>query len=391
MAAVDIMLEMAEPAPAVPRRVPLRFERVAITSIWGDPLAPGTWSGAPANLAAALQQHGVVVEGIAPRLDRSALTLLATRHLLRRHAVPSLERVLRSAAARRRHAATVAEAAARRGFRDVLHTGTLDMPALMLPPGIRHYLYCDQTWDLSLRHRPDADRYDAREREDYECLERAALHQLTHIFTFGRYVRDNMITHYGLSPDRVTAVGSGMGAIAPWNGAKSYAPPRLLFVAKHLFLAKGGRLVVDAFLMAQRQRPDLTLTIVGDARSRRFVPKHPGITFHDHLPWAALQQLYREASLLVEPMINDPWGQVYLEALLSRTPPIGLDRNGLPEIIGGGKYGFLAPDASATALAATILDASSDPDRLATMAEAGQRHMLSTYSWERTAERIAFG
>ena len=97
------------------------------------------------------------------------------------------------------------------------------------------------------------------------------------------------------------------------------------------------------------------------------------------------------ASLLVEPMINDPWGQVYLEALLSRTPPIGLDRNGLPEIIGGGKYGFLVREASAAALAETILDASSDPDRLAAMAEAGQRHALSTYSWERTAERIAFG
>ena len=61
MAAVDIMLEMAEPAPAVPRRVPLRFERVAITSIWGDPLAPGTWSGAPANLAAALPAGAKVV------------------------------------------------------------------------------------------------------------------------------------------------------------------------------------------------------------------------------------------------------------------------------------------------------------------------------------------
>lgn len=391
MAAVDIMLEMAEPAPAVPRRGIRRFERVAITSIWGDPLAPGTWSGAPANLAAALQHHGVVVEGIAPRLDRSALTLLAARHVLRRRQVPSLERVLRSAAARRRHAATVAEAAARRRFRDVLHTGTLDLPALMLPPGVRHYLYCDQTWDLSLRYRPDADRYDAREREDYERLERAALHQLTHVFTFGLYVRDNMIAHYGLSPDHVTTVGSGMGAIAPWSGAKTYAPPRLLFVAKHLFLAKGGRLVVDAFLMARRRRPDLTLTIVGDTRSRRFVPKHPGITFHDHLPWTALQQLYREASLLVEPMINDPWGQVYLEALLSRTPPIGLDRNGLPEIIGGGKYGFLVREASAAALAETILDAASNPDRLAAMAEAGQRHALSTYSWERTAEQIAFG
>jgi glycosyltransferase involved in cell wall biosynthesis len=182
-----------------------------------------------------------------------------------------------------------------------------------------------------------------------------------------------------------------MGRIAPYFGSKDYARPALLFVAKHYFRAKGGSLLVEAFRRAHGRRPDMTLTIVGDARSRQYVPPHPAIAFHTHLPWEELQRLYRESTLLAQPMLNDPWGQVYLEALLSRTPVIGLHRNGLPEIVENGQHGFLVEAADPQALAWTILDALSDPQRLAGMGWSGQQHVLQTYSWDAVANRIAFG
>ena len=195
----------------------------------------------------------------------------------------------------------------------------------------------------------------------FEQAERESLRGLSHVFTFGAYVRDNLIAHYGLPAERVTAVGSGMGAIEPYDGPKSYDRPALLFVAKHLFQAKGGVLLLEAFELARRRRPDLTLTIVGDERSRAFVGNRPGIAFHAHLPWQALQQLFRDATLLVQPMLNDPWGQVYLEAMASRTPVMGLNRNGLPELVDGGRHGFLVDRAEPAALAEAILSAVSDP------------------------------
>src|SRR5262249_15307721 len=158
---------------------------------------------------------------------------------------------------------------------------------------------------------------------------------------------------------------------------KDYGAPKLMFVAKHLFQAKGGLLLLEAFEQAQRRRPDLRLTIVGDERSRSFVGERPGITFHAYLPWADLQQLYRDSTLLVQPMLTDPWGQVYLEAMASRTPVMGLNRNGLPEIVDGGRHGFLVDRAEPRALTEAILCAVSDPDRLEHMAEAAQRHVLA--------------
>lgn len=367
-----------------------RFERVAITSVFGNPRELRTWSGAPANVASALERFGVVVKEIQPRLGKSAKFAIALRDMLSGRGRPvSTEQVLRSLRARQRFAAQVAEQAARMGMSDVLHTGTLDLlPATSRD--IRHYLYCDHTWALAQRHHVHASRYTERALRAFEEAELQSLDGVSHVFTFGSYVRDNLIAHYGLAPDRVTAVGSGMGAIQPWHEAKDFARPRLLFVAKHLFQAKGGVLLVEAFRTARLRRPDMVLTIVGDPRSRAFVPDMDGIEFRAHLPWEELQRLYRESTLLVQPMLNDPWGQVYLEAMISRTPVMGLARNGLPELVDGGRHGFLVDRADPEALAEAIVSALSDPDRLERMAEQAQQYVLATHSWDRVGERILF-
>lgn len=370
---------------------PRRFDRVLMTSVFGDPLEARTWSGAPRNLADALAGLGVAIDGIHARLGVAGKVSVAARNFIAGRGRPARgEELLRSELARRRLAAQVAQAATRLGVRHVLHTGGWDLPAVDLARGIRHYMYCDHTWALARPYHTDAGQYARKALDAYERLEHQAFAGLEHVFTFGAYVRDNLISHYGVPPDRVTAVGSGMGKVAPYFGSKDYARPALLFVAKHHFRAKGGVLLIEAFQRAQAQRPDLTLAIVGDLRSRQYVPANPAITFHAYLPWEELQRLYRESTLLAQPMLNDPWGQVYLEALASRTPVLGLRRHGLPEILEDGRHGFLVDRADPGLLADAILGALADPNRLERMALQGQRHVLDTYTWDGVARRIAF-
>jgi glycosyltransferase involved in cell wall biosynthesis len=389
-AAADVSMRAMNAAPHIGAASP-RFDRVAITCVFGDPRDLRSWSGAPANLANALEKLGVVVDGIRPRIGKLAKLGIAALNMVTGHGrPPNGEHILRSLRSRRRLGEQVAEQARRLGARHVLHTGTFDLPTPDCYGGVKHYLYCDHSWALARRHHLHANRYSAKAMAAFEEAERQSLCGLAHVFTFGAYVRDNLIAHYGLAPDQVTAVGSGMGAIEPYDGPKSYDKPRLMFVAKHLFQAKGGLLLLEAFELARKQRSDLALAIVGDERSRSFVGERPGITFHAYLPWADLQQLYRDSTLLVQPMLNDPWGQVYLEAMVSRTPVMGLNRNGLPEIADGGRHGFVVDRAEPAALAQAMLCAVSDPDRLARMAATAQRHALENYSWNRVAERIAY-
>jgi len=374
------------PEPIAPSR---RFDRVTISCVWGNPLDPKTWSGAPYRLAMALRRQGVEVDGFYPHMEGWAKYLFAASHLAGGFGGLANEQIRRGKLAREHHSLKVAEMAARTGARNILHIGTFALPPSDLLRSVRHFIYCDQTWWLSLQHRPD-NRTTERACDQYEELERQSFDCAEHIFTFGRYVRDDIVGHYGVPASRVSVVGSGMGAIEPYRGPKSYDEPKLLFVAKHLFVEKGGELLLDAFLKALPFRPDLKLTVVADPKSARRIPDHPAITFEAQLPWEQLASRYREATLLVQPMLNDPWGQVYLEALASRTPILGLDRNGLPEITAEGRHGFLVSEPDADELATAILDAVSDPERLARMGETGQRHVLQSYSWDIAAERIAF-
>lgn len=369
---------------------PRRFDNVLITSVFGDPLHPRTWSGAPLNLALALSRQGVGVAGINPHIGKVEKLFYAARHLISGYGhLRNTAQILRELPARRQQAGQVEETVARLDAHHVLHTGTLDLPTLHARDSVKHYLYCDHTWALSSAYRTGMDGSSDRARREYEKLECESYEQVDHIFTFGAYVRDNIVAHYGIPGDRVTAVGSGMGQIEPYFGPKTYSPNgRMLFVAKHLFHEKGGDLIVEAFMSLRQRHPEMRLTIVGDEKSRRFVPDNPGIEFRRRVAWGELQQLFRDATLLVQPMLNDPWGQVYLEALASRTPVLGLNRHGLPEITSYGRYGFLADEAEPKAIAETMAEAMSDPDRLSWMGVEGQRHVLRQYSWDSVAARI---
>lgn len=362
--------------------------RLGITSVFGDPLLPATWSGAPNNLARALAALGAEMVGVHPRRPRGQTLWHAGRHLLLARSLPlRRELLMRDPAARRARAAAVAAAARRLGLDRVLHTGTLDLPGAE-GDGLSHYIYCDHTWDLAMRVRAGEGYRATREYRRFEALEQQAYAQARHVFTFSRYVRDNLIEHYGLPPERVTAVGSGFGQIRPYSGPKDYARGPLLFVAKHLFVEKGGHLAVKAFRIARRQRPSLRLIVAGHDRWRDLIGDEPGVHVVGRVPWSVLEELMHSASLLLQPMLNDPWGQVYLEALASRTPVVGLERNGLPEITGDGRHGFLVPQPDPAMLAEALLEAVSDPERLSRMGAAGQRHVTATYSWPRTAQAM---
>lgn len=360
---------------------------LGITSIFGSPNDRRTWSGAPANVAKALESRGIKIAGIDASLGRLHYALFAGLHLLSLYGrFQNTEAISRGFSARHSRAETLARNLKKLGISRVLHTGTLDMPPINSE--VSHYLYCDHTWNLSLKHRTDVNSYTERAVREFDDLERQAYEKSNHIFTFGEYVRQDLISHYGIPASRVTAVGSGMGSIEPYLGPKDYSHGRLLFIAKHLFFEKGGHLLLDAFKIAVKRNPKLSLTIVGSPQAQRLASKYPNVDFRSFIPWSELELLLRESTLLVQPMLNDPWGQVYLEALISRTPVIGLNRNGLPEIVQNGRFGFVVDSETPEALADAIIEATSDPERLAEMGSGGQQHVIDNYSWDIVGQRI---
>lgn len=359
---------------------------IALASI-GDPRGSQTWSGTPRNLILALEAAGCCVTTVdlqLPAVWVAALKGLSLGTGMGTH-------YLRTRAARRVVGAQGRLRNVVRQHKPVIHMGTQTMPVAPRSANERHFVYMDSTFHMLCER--GLTRYSARQRMRFDDLERKSLHGAEHLFPISEYVRDDLIEHYGVPAERITVAGTGRGKVSPYLGPKRYRDGSILFVAKERFEEKGGRLLLDAFRHAAQVHPKLTLVMVCEPQYQPLVESVPNAIFKTSLPWSELEGLFQQAALFAMPALHEPWGLVYLEALASRCPVVGLDRNALPEITGGGKYGFLAGQATPEAIGDVLIRAFADAPRLQAMGAAGQEHCLATYSWTRTAalirERVA--
>jgi glycosyltransferase involved in cell wall biosynthesis len=220
-------------------------------------------------------------------------------------------------------------------------------------------------------------------------LERKSYYQMEHIFPASEYVREDLIGRYKIDSQKITVVGMGVGKIQPFTGKKDYRNGHILFVAKHGIEGnKGGPLLFKAFEIVQKKNPDLKLVVVGAEKHRDLLKSIPNVTVTGYISWNELQDLYNKAALFAMPALHEPWGQVYVEALLCKTPVLGLNRNSLPEITDQGKYGILIDQPDPEAVAEGIIGAFQNPDKLEQMGLEGQRNCLNKYSWDIVAKKM---
>ncbi len=356
--------------------------RLNICSL-GDPRDPGTWSGTPHHIASSLEEQnrlGSAFDVEAPRYLKAAFAAVGAvtlgpydyqRQPLRRYY--SAHR----AAQETRNAASSA----------TLHVFSLSLPFLRPPKGQDHYLFSDATWHLWTRGATDQHRYSDRFIQSAEKLELRAYRQLTHLFPIAEYVRQDLISHYGIPADDVTAVGTGLGLIRPFSGPKDYAGKKILFTAKGRFKDKGGLLAVEAFRIARARDPELSMTVVGCEDGLK-LESEPGLTALGFVSAEKLQDLFETHTLFLLPAGNEPWGLVYLEAMACGMPIVGLNRNSFPEISGHGTFGSSPNQETPDALASLLLRMLSNPEQLREMGQRAQAHCVATYTWEATVNRI---
>jgi glycosyltransferase involved in cell wall biosynthesis len=211
------------------------------------------------------------------------------------------------------------------------------------------------------------------------------------VVCWSEWLRRSFVEDFDQDPDKVAVVGAGANFDRiPEAPDRDFSRPRLLFIGKH-FVRKGGPQVLEAFRSIRNEQPEAELWIVSEDRPRF---DGDGVRYFGRIHrdtaegQAAIDELYRGATVFVMPSLYEPFGVVFLEAMAYRLPCVGADTCAMPEIIENGVSGYTVRAGAVEELTDKLLTLTGDPARSRTMGEAGFQRFLDHFTWDRVAERI---
>ena len=261
--------------------------------------------------------------------------------------------------------------------------------------GLPGFMYCDSNAALFGRDAPAGDVAALRpaEQEAVVSREREVYTAARTVFAMSEYLRQSFLNDFGVRTDAVRTVFAGanldLESLPPLRTARE-GPPTILFVGKQ-WERKGGPLLLEAFRRVRRAVPDARLLVVGCTPA---IAEAAGVEVlgpvAKHAPNGQnrLSTLYQSADVFCMPSRFEPFGVVFVEAMLHGLPCVGSDRCAIPEIIAHGETGWVVPGDDVTRLGDTLVAALARSDTLAPMRFRCRERALRLFTWERVADRI---
>jgi glycosyltransferase involved in cell wall biosynthesis len=280
----------------------------------------------------------------------------------------------------------------------ILQVGaTFDCPVRSQVP---RYLYCDSNIALAIKgassQQSPAVWLSQEELREIWRREAETYGKTTGIFTMSERLRRSFMEDFGVENHRVTTVyaGANFGAadlppLEACRAARAAAPPTILFVGAQ-FDRKGGGVLLDAFRTVRREIPKARLVVVGcDAggglpgvEARGFLDKNQPEERR------RLLEAYQSATVFCLPTRFEPFGIVFIEAMMFYLPCLGTQTSAVPEIIEAGKTGYTVPVNDSQALAERLIYLLRHPEVAQRMGEAGRDRAEERFTWAAVVRKM---
>lgn len=248
--------------------------------------------------------------------------------------------------------------------------------------GVPNYIYTDHTNLNNLNYKwTTVDKY--LRTQTYVELERQAFLNATGVFVMSQNIRDSLITQYGVDPYKITMAYVGSNTTPPQiHDDTKYNNKHIIFVGKD-WERKGGPLLVEAFRDVVSAIPDATLSIVGcspqvDVRNCRV---------YGEVDLAEVAKLYQKASVFCFPTVREPFGIVYVEAMLNKLPIVTNNMGAAPSLVTE-KNGYLL-EHNVDDYGNVLIELLKNPEKCRAMGEESYRIAREFYTWETVGRKMA--
>ena len=204
-----------------------------------------------------------------------------------------------------------------------------------------------------------------------------AVRLVTHIVTISEFVRQTVLEHFPISPERVTDLPIGLPRPLPtlpepnareWLRDQGLRPGRYLLYPANFWPHKNHEALFVAFRLLRERLPELDVHLVLTGaleHRRRFLMQavlqmelEPWVKFLGFLPETLLGTLFAHALALVFPSLYEGFGIPVLEAMAMGVPVACSHVASLPEVAGEAALFFdpRSPEHIAEAMAQLIQD-----------------------------------
>lgn len=236
--------------------------------------------------------------------------------------------------------------------------------------------------DLFFLEHPDAT---AREiRRDYAALAARHARRADGIITISEHTKRLAVARLGVPEDRITVCVPGAADLQPRAECPTLGP--ILHVGT-VEPRKNVGALLEAYADLMRTRPVPPLLFAGRVADGSRL-EMPGVQYLGYVGAEAKMQLYREASMLVIPSLDEGFGIPALEAMTVGVPVVAAARGALPEVIGDA--GMLVDGETAgefqRALSLAVARVLDDAELRREMVARG-RERAHRFSWDTSATR----
>jgi glycosyltransferase involved in cell wall biosynthesis len=249
-------------------------------------------------------------------------------------------------------------------------------------------------YDLTAVHFPE---FATADTLAYPRLIQRALDRGAWVQTPSAFVRNEVIDHFRVDPDRVVSIPLGVRPVAPGGagaGRRLAGGDRYVLAVGTVEPRKDLPTLVRAFDVVGDGDPEVRLVVAGQdgwgaeafdeslrgARHRERIVRLGWVTDDDR------EALLRGASVYAYPSIYEGFGFPPLEAMSAGVPVVTTATGSLPEVAGPGAD--LVPVGDADALAAGLARVLSDDEHRRDLVARGHE-VAARHSWDTTAERFA--
>jgi glycosyltransferase involved in cell wall biosynthesis len=205
------------------------------------------------------------------------------------------------------------------------------------------------------------------------------------IFAISEFTADDVAETLAFPREQIRVAYPGVDPRFSADGPAAELGGSYIFCVSTLEPRKNLRMLVDAFTLLRRRRPDVTLALAGPEGWSAPQLQRDGVRLLGFVPDEQLPELYRGASVFAYPSLFEGFGMPVLEAMASGTATVVSSHPSLDEA--SGDAALRADPSDPRELADAVERALAAPDGLV---ERGLDHARS-FTWRRCAEAVLSG